>query len=59
MISRQPALRDAVAPLLDTLVNFILFDRRGVRVTYVLNYMAVITDEEDRAAVREVDLHAH
>lgn len=30
-----------------------------MRVTYVLNYMAVITDEEDRAAVWQVDLHAH
>lgn len=57
MVSRQPTLRDAVTPLT---TNISIADRDSERGrTYVLNYVTVITNEQEGAVFWEIDLHAY
>lgn len=53
-------MRDAVTPLWQYFsCPFSSVVEGKVWITYVLNNMAVIANEKDRAAVWQVDLHAH
>lgn len=54
MISRQPALRNAVPPLI-LKVSLKLVKMQGT--TYVFNDVAVVADEQISTAVLQVDLH--
>lgn len=57
VVSSQPTLRYTVAPLLETSARW--KTGRCTRVTYVLNHMAVVTDEKESSSLRHVDLHSN
>ena len=61
MVTGKPALRDAVTPLVYVNAALaVLWLGKGRREgTYILDNVAVVTDEEEGAAFLHVDLHAN
>ena len=54
MVTGQPALRDAITPLICIVRKSLITEKKGA---YILNHVAVITNEEVSAAIWQIDLH--
>ncbi len=57
VVASKPALRDTITPL-NRLVSCHLKDR-STRQPYILDNMAMVANEEKRAGVLHIDLHAN